>query len=448
MLRVFSLLRIIAKYNLIHENILKSKLIYAFFRLVFFVIHPFVFVAKKTYGERLVHALTEMGPIYIKFGQLLSTRPDIVGQAIAQELENLQDKLPESKFLDIDKILIQGLGKNWNDHFSEFNKKAVSSASIAEVYKAKLKNGDEVAVKILKPGIREKYARDISLFRFCAKLIDKLSKKSRRFNLQEIVNILDSGMKIEVNLQFEAAACSEIAEANTESDIIIPKIYWHLLSPEILVLEWVDGVSVKDIHTLLPIDKKATAQKIALCFFNQSFKNGFFHADLHPGNILITKEGKIALIDFGITGRLSEKDRFAVASILHGFLSKKYSDIAELHLRVGYIPKNTDLGLFTLACRAIGEKIVGLPVNQISIGKLLGDLFYINDFFQMELQPQLLLLQKNMLMVEGIGAMLDEDINMWSLIEPWIKSWATQNITPEAKLFKFVKKSMIDFMKS
>jgi ubiquinone biosynthesis protein len=443
MLRLLSLLRIIAKYGLIYHHSVKSK----FLKLIFFLISPFSFIKTQRFGEKLVAALAEMGPIYIKFGQLLSTRADIVGLEIAQDLANLQDSLPQSKFSEVEKILIAELGSNWNDNFIEFNRKSISSASIAEVYKAKLVTGEDVAVKILKPGIREKYERDIALFKFCAKLIDKFSAKSRRFNLQEIVKVLESGMKLEINLQFEAAACAEIAEANHESDIIIPKIYWHLVSTQILVLEWIDGVPVKEIHKLPNIDKKLIAQKIALCFFNQSFKNGFFHADLHPGNILVTREGRVAFLDFGISCRLSEQDRFAVASILHGFLSRKYSDIAELHMEVGYVPKNTDLGLFSLACRSIGEKIVGLPVNQISIGKLLGDLFYINDFFQMELQPQLLLLQKNLVMVEGVGTMLHEDINMWNLIEPCIKSWAVHNITPEAKMMKFVKKTIKNFLR-
>ena len=440
--RLLAILRIVAKYHLIHPSFFRSRLVSILFQLVFFLISPinFFYNRKRRFPQNLTLALVELGPIYIKFGQLLSTRADIVGSEVSKDLEMLQDKLPQSDFIYLEKTLIHELGKDWEKNFLEFNRQAVSSASIAEVYKAKLHNGDNVAVKILKPSIAEKYQKDILLFKFCAKLVDKLSKKFKRFNIQEIVAVLESGMKLEVNLQFEAAACSEIAEQNASSDIIVPKIYWELTSTQILVLEWIDGVSIKDACNVPNLDKKSLAQKIALCFFNQSFKNGFFHADLHPGNILVTKDNKIALIDFGITARLSEKDRFAVAAILHGFLSKKYQYIADLHLDVGYIPQGTDLGLFSLACRMVGEKIVGLPVNQISIGKLLGDLFYINDFFQMELQPQLLLLQKNMVMVEGVGKMLDDDINMWNLIEPWIKSWALKNITPEAKVIKAVKK--------
>ena len=438
--RSLQIVRIIAKYNLIQPNFFRSRLLYMILQFIFFIISPMGFFYNRKFSEKLKNALVELGPIYIKFGQLLSTRPDIVGAEIAQDLGELQDKLPQSKFSDVEKTLIEAFGKDWEKNFIEFGRDSVSSASIAEVYKARLENGDYVAVKILKPGIEEKYQKDIYLFKFCAKLVDKLSNKFLRFNLQEIVKILESGMKIEVNLQFEAAACAEISDHNTSDDIIIPKIYWQLTSSKILVLQWIDGSPIKEIDKLNSLDRKSLAQKIALCFFNQSFKYGFFHADLHPGNILITKDGKIALIDFGITSRLSEKDRFAVAAILYGFLSKKYEYIADLHLEVGYIPSNTDLGLFSLGCRSIGEKIVGLPANQISIGKLLGDLFYINNFFQMELQPQLLLLQKNMLMVEGIGKMLDDDINMWNLIEPWIKAWSIKNITPEAKVIRALKK--------
>ena len=445
--RFFSICRIIAKYQIIPYDLIHYRFISFLLRIFFFFIAPFSYCKrhKKEYAHRILEAFKELGPIYIKFGQILSTRPDIIGLDIAKQLEDLQDKLPPSDFTQIESILKKEFG-DIDQHFKSFNKKAVSAASIAEVFKAKLKTGEVVAVKVIKPGICKKYKQDITLFKFFAKIINYIFFALRRFNLQEIVSVLEKAMEIELNLNFEAAACSEIADNNIEEDIIIPKIYWELTSSNILVLEWIDGVSIKEINSLKNIDKKELAQRIALCFFNQAFRYGFFHADLHPGNILITKEGKIALIDFGITCRLAEKDRMAVASIFHGFFARDYKKVADIHVEVGYVPEGTDIGLFSLACRSVGEPIIGMPVHQISIGKLLGDLFYINNLFQMEIQPQLILLQKNMVMVEGMGVILDNNINMWNLIEPWIKSWAVHNITPEAKFIKAVKKRLKEIL--
>lgn len=403
---------------------------------------PFSFPRKKslqTSGDRLNNLFSELGPIYIKFGQLLSTRPDLVGYEAASSLKNLQDRVQPFNYSAVESIIKQELKSEAISQIIKINKEPVASASIAQVHKAKLKNGDLVAIKILRPNIEKIYSEDVYLLKFIASIFDNAFK---RLNLVKMVEVLEEAMKIELNLKFEAAACSELKEKiGKNNDIIIPNVYWSLTSEKIFTSEWIEGFSIYDTEKIhkYKIDMNKIAKNLALTFFNQAFCYGYFHADLHPGNIILSATGKIALIDFGIMCRLSEKDRIAVAEILNGFFKKDYQQVAKIHLRVGYVPENTNLDLFAISCRAIGDPIIGLPVNEISIGKLLSDLFQMAELFQMQLQPQLLLLQKNLVMVEGIGKQIDPKINMWHIIEPWVQSWAIDNITFEAKMIKYIK---------
>ncbi|WCR56119.1 2-polyprenylphenol 6-hydroxylase [Rickettsia asembonensis] len=410
---------------------------------------------REDYGKRLIDCLSELGPIYIKFGQILSTRPDLVGVEIAGYLRLLQDRLPPfdggvaRKLMD-DVIL-------WLDHrihnnnwiprsscgmtLSYFNDTPIAAASISQVHKAQLATGEYVAIKILRPGIHKKYNRDIKLLYFLAKIISKFSK-AKRLKLIKVVDKFHETMRFELDLRLEAAASSELMD-NMRNDInvIIPKIYWDLTSENILTTEWLEGTSIYDASLLkeLGLEPAKIAQNFTVMFFNQAYRDGLFHADLHAGNILVNKQGKIILLDFGIMGRLKEKDRLAVAESLFGFLNRDYKLVAKVHLRAGYIPSNTDLDLFAQSCRAVTEPIVGTPTKNISIGKLLAHLFKITEDFGMEVQPELLLLQKTLIMVEGIGRQLDGNVNMWQLAEPWIKKWAVKNLSPEAKLLRLVK---------
>ena len=250
-------------------------------------------------------------------------------------------------------------------------------------------------------------------------------------------------MNCELNLMMEAAAASRFADNFAGDDsIYVPKIYWNLTSEEIITLEWIDGISIYDTKSLIKnkLNPEDIAAKIAVIFFNQAYRDGFFHADLHPGNILVKPNGQIALIDFGIIGILSEDDRLAIAELLYAFLKRDYKLVASVHHRIGYIPKNTNLELFAQSCRAIAEPIIGKQIKNISIGNLLAQLFKVTEEFGMETQPQLLLLQKTMVVVEGIGQSLDPEINMWQLAEPWIKKWAIKNLSLEAKLLRIAKK--------
>ncbi|HJD56202.1 MAG TPA: 2-polyprenylphenol 6-hydroxylase [Rickettsia endosymbiont of Pyrocoelia pectoralis] len=424
--------------------------------------------SQENYGKRLVDCLTLLGPIYIKFGQTLSTRPDLIGANLADHLRLLQDKLPpfDSKVARgmIEKEFFCDGVIPWLDHgiqkqslldsrlrgndikergmtISYFNDSPIAAASISQVHKARIATGEYVAVKILRPDIHKKYNRDIKLLYFLAKIVSKFSK-AKRLKPIKVVDKFHETMKFELDLRLEAAAASELADNMREDhNVIIPKIYWDLTSENILTTEWLDGASIYDTPLLkeMGLEPAKIAQNFAVMFFNQAYRDGFFHADLHPGNILVDKQGKIILLDFGIMGRLKEKDRLAIAESLFGFLSRDYKLVAKVHLRAGYVPANTDLDLFAGSCRAVTEPIVGTPTKNISVGKLLAHLFKITEDFGMEVQPNLLLLQKTLIMVEGVGRQLDENVNMWQLAEPWIKKWAVKNLSPEAKLLRLIK---------
>lgn len=417
----------------------------------------------EDYGKRLIDCLSDLGPIYIKFGQTLSTRPDLVGAEIADYLRLLQDKLPPFDGGVARKLIASLRGDIYVDEaisaskqkivthstnarndalpFLHFDDRPVAAASISQVHKAQLTTGEYVAVKILRPGIHKKYNRDMKLLYFLAKIISKFSK-AKRLKPIKVVDKFHETMRFELDLRLEAAASSELMD-NMRNDInvIIPKIYWDLTSENILTTEWLEGTSIYDTSLLkeMGLEPAKIAQNFAVMFFNQAYRDGFFHADLHAGNILVNKQGKIILLDFGIMGRLKEKDRLAVAESLFGFLNRDYKLVAKVHLRAGYIPSNTDLDLFAQSCRAVTEPIVGTPTKNISIGKLLAHLFKITEDFGMEVQPELLLLQKTLIMVEGIGRQLEGNVNMWQLAEPWIKKWTVKNLSPEAKLLRLVK---------
>ncbi|WP_410526011.1 2-polyprenylphenol 6-hydroxylase [Rickettsia endosymbiont of Polydrusus tereticollis] len=460
---LFHILRIISKEQILLDAgdikvPLRIKIIGYILTLIF---SPLSLIKKpqRDFGKRLTSCLQQLGPIYIKFGQTLSTRPDLIGTQVAEYLRLLQDKLPpfDSK---IARELVQKAfqsrchsreGGNLENYkvdsrfcgndIESFYDTPIAAASISQVHKAQLTTGEFVAIKILRPDIHRKYNRDIKLLYFLAKLASKFTKVKRLKPLAVIEKFRET-MKYELDLRLEAAAASELADNfRDDLDICIPKIYWQFTSENILTTEWVDGISIYETHKLKEagLDLAIIAQKFAVMFFNQAYRDGFFHADLHPGNILVNEQGKIILLDFGIMGRLTEKDRLAVAESLFGFLNRDYKLVAKVHLKAGYIPANTDLDLFAQSCRAVTEPIVGLATKNISVGKLLAHLFKITEDFGMEVQPQLLLLQKTLVMVEGIGQQLDANVNMWQLAEPWIKKWAAKNLSPEAKILRIVK---------
>lgn len=388
--------------------------------------------------------LIKMGPSFVKLGQTLSTRPDIIGTDLATKLSRLQDNLPAFAFHKAQKIIESELGAPLEELFQSFNKTPVAAASIAQVYQAYTQEGASVAVKVLRPGVEKAFARDLHFFFWAARVLERFSSEAKRMKPVSIVKTLQNSVVLELDLRNEAAASSELREnCKNETFIHIPKVYWTHTSHHILTTEWISGISIYDKDALIKAgyNLEELASYVAITFFNQAYRDGFFHADLHPGNILIDQHGRLALLDFGIMGRLPEQDRLYVARILKGFLDHDYTEIARVHIEAGYVPKDTSVTQFAQACRAIGEPIVGLPTSQISLADLLNQLFKITKDFAMETQPQLLLLQKTMVLVEGIGALLNPNINMWQLAEPWIKDWAKKHLHSHMPLIAFLKQS-------
>jgi len=439
-------LRMLSKHQLLTycENIKVSRQLKFLGQIFCLITYPknLFIKPRQSFGLRLTNFLEELGPIYIKFGQTVSTRPDLIGLEIANHLKSLQDKLPAFSTNIAKEKIAENFGLPISKIFCEFQETPVAAASIAQVHRGKLINGDEVAVKILRPNIAKNYAKDIVFLEFIANVTSKLVKKIERLKLNEIIAVFSESMNFELDLRLEASAASRFTDNFSDDDsIYIPKIHWDLVTREILVTEWIDGISIYDTKKLLEnnLNLEDIAAKIAVIFFNQAYRDGFFHADLHPGNIIVKKTGQISLIDFGIIGILSEKDRLAIAEILYAFLHRDYKLVADVHYRVGYVPKNTNLELFSQYCRAVAEPIIGKQVKDISIANLLAQLFRITEAFGMETQPQLLLLQKTMVVVEGIGRTLDPEVNMWQLAEPWIKKWAVKNLSLEAKIIRRLK---------
>lgn len=439
----FKISSMLIQYNLIPSFV--PYIISFVFKILIFISYPlFKNIRKMSEGERLQHALKRLGPVHVKFGQILSTSPDLIGKDIAMSLKSLQDKVEPFSFEEVKKTIEKETGKSLDEIYDYFNEQPKSAASIAQVHEATLKDTKEkVAVKVIRPDVRKKYNRDIEFLYFVVDIATKfLPNAAVRLKLKEVIDVLKQTMKTEVNLRLEAAASSEMRDNFAGSDLVyIPKIYWDYTSQDVLTMEWIKGISIYDKDKLLKhnISPHKVASNLALMFFIQAYQNGYFHADLHPGNILVLENGQIALLDFGIMGRLAEKDRIALAEILHGFLSRDYLQIAKVHKRAGYVSSDIDINFFAQHIRSVGEQIVNKPLKDISVGKLLSQLFKITDEFCMQTQTQLLLIQKTTVTIENIGKILDPNINMWKMAEPWIENWALKNITLDAKIARYIK---------
>lgn len=451
MIDLLRIVTIISLYQLgTHARL--GKVIFCLAKIYEITLLPFRHTKHKNkqLGKRLVDCLYDLGPIYVKFGQTLSTRPDIIGDEFADHLKNLQDSLPPFAFSKVRTIIESSFTKKLEEIFLKIDEKPIAAASVSQVHKGVLHNGDHVAIKVLRPEIHKQYSRDIKLLHFLAKISKYIVQDASRLKPFEIVKSFENTMHQELDFMLEAASASEMRDnAKNDHDIVIPKVYWALTSHDILTTEWIDGISIYDKNSLQEagLDIVNISAKIAVMFFGQAYRDGFFHADLHPGNIFVCKDGRIALVDFGIMGRLPEQDRLAVAEILHAFLKRDYLRVAQIHIDVGYVPANTDLTLFAQSCRAIGEPIVGMSSQEISVGKLLTQLFKMTKTFGMETQPQLLMIQKTTVVVEGIGRMLNPNMNLWKLAEPWIKKWAIKNISPEAKILRIAKRILCEIAK-
>ncbi len=380
------------------------------------------------------------GPSFIKLGQSLATRPDLVGEHLAKTLSFFQDRLEPFCEKKVRKILQREFGKNFDKKFSEFNFVACASASIAQVHKARLASGEEVAVKILRPNIRRIMRRDIATLGLLAK-ITKIFSRDFAKAFGDVNSVLREAAKTELNLLKEAANAMRLKqELAGVAGFYVPHVFLAFSSENILVIEWIDGVpfSNKKAIEATEFDKTEIARNLVVSYFTQVYSNGFFHADMHQGNLfLLTKgenKGAIAVVDFGIMGEIDKKTRLAIAEIFIGFLHRDYHEVAQLHVRAGLVPANTNIYDLALACQKIGEKIVDSSVKEISLAALLMHLIKMTHEYKMSTRPELLLLQKTLILVEGVGVMLDENLNIWDLARPWVKEWAKKNIGFDAKI--------------
>ena len=392
-------------------------------------------VSNKNEGERLSDSLESMGTTFIKLGQFLATRPDIIGDSLSKQLENLQDKLPPFSLIEAKDIIKSDLGLDTFNSIVNLSE-PVAAASIAQVHKAQINdNGTlkDVAIKILRPNIKKIFNDEIDAMMLFAFIIESFIKKTKRLKLVEVVFLLKEITNLEMDLRFEAAAANEYAE-NTKNDVEfrVPQIYWNFTSENVMTLDWVDGISIRETEELKKrnLNTEKIANDIIQNFLRHAVRDGFFHADMHQGNIFIDNNGHIVPIDFGIMGRLDKISKRFLAEILFGFIQRDYRKVAEVHLVAGLVPKEVPMDDLAQALRSIGEPIFGQTVKDISGGKLLKQLFDVTEKFNMQTQPQLLMLQKTMVVVEGVARKLNPNTNIWTTSKPVLENWLRETKDP------------------
>jgi len=392
------------------------------------------------FGARVPHevdyaaALQDIGPAAIKLGQALATRPDLIGEAAATNLLQLQDDLPPEPFPAIKAAIEAGLGGPVDQYFSSIDPEPVGAASIAQVHHAVTTEGRDVAIKVLRPGIEEEFARAIETYEWAAAHVELLGGEVERLRPRMVVAYFKQWVRRELDLTREAASASELRENMlAEPGFYVPEIDWRRTARRVLTLEWLDGIKISKRNELIAAghDLKALAAILVRAFLRQAVVDGYFHADLHQGNLFALPDGRVAAVDFGIMGRIDRQARVWLAEILYGLLVGDYDRVAEIHFQAQYVPPHHDVDEFATALRAVGEPIRGLPVKDISVGRMLEALFAITRDFDMPTQPHLLLLQKTMVMEEGVATALDPDINMWETAAPFLSDWMRSELGPE-----------------
>ncbi len=391
-------------------------------------------------------ALTALGPAYIKFGQVLSTRPDVVGDDLARQLRVLQDKLPPFPVRVAKAEVAKELGLPVDQMFSTFSE-PVAAASLAQVHKATLADtGEAVAVKVLRPGIERAFRKDIDAFYFAARMIEVLSPASRRLRPMDVITHFEGVVMGELDLRLESSAAAEFA-ANTAKDpgFQVPQIRWHLSARRVMTLQWAEGVSAGDNAAIDAAghDRRALAARVLQLFLSHALRDGFFHGDMHQGNLKIAANGDIIAYDFGIMGRIDEYTRRVYAEILFGFIRKDYKRVAEVHFEAGYVPADRDVDEFARALRAVGEPIFGMDASRISMARLLSYLFEVTERFGMETRTELILLQRTMVVVEGVARSLDPHMNIWQVAQPIVEDYIKYSIGPKALLRDLVKTARV-----
>jgi ubiquinone biosynthesis protein len=380
-------------------------------------------------------ALTALGPAYIKFGQILSTRADVVGPDLARELQVLQDKLPPFPRAEAMKVIEAEVERPIDTLFAEFSE-PVAAASIAQVHKAKLaSDGRDVAVKVLRPGIERAFRKDIDAFYLIAWVIETLSPASRRLRPGDVIEHFESTVMQELDLRIESSAAGEYhATTLLDDGFTVPEVEWFLSSRRMMTLAWAEGVPLSDIAAIDAAghDRKALAARVLQMFLRHALRDGYFHADMHQGNLKVAPNGDIVALDFGIMGRLDEYTRRVYAEILYGFIRKDYRRVAEVHFEAGYVPADRSIDEFAQALRSVGEPIFGMDASRISMAKLLAYLFEVTERFGMETRTELILLQRTMVVVEGVARSLDEQSNIWQVARPVVEDYIKQNVGPKA----------------
>ncbi len=388
-------------------------------------------------------AFRAIGPAAIKLGQTLATRPDIVGEEAALNLLTLQDSLPPEPFDEIRASIESGFGQPLGALYAAFDPVPVGAASIAQVHRATTTEGRDVAVKVLRPGVAKKFARDIDTYEWAAAHLEALGGEAARLRPRLTIANFKRWTNRELDLRREAASASELAEAMVgTAGYRIPAIDWDRTNGRVLTLEWVEGVKIADIDALRAAghDLPALARRLVLAFLKQAISAGFFHADMHQGNLFVQADGTLVAIDFGIMGRIDRRARQWLAEILYGLITGNYRRVAEIHFEAQYVPSHHSVDEFATALRAVGEPMRGKPVSELSVGQMLDGLFAITRDFDMQTQPHLLLLQKTMVMVEGIATSLDPAINMWDVSAPFVREWIRDELGPEAALAERLRK--------
>jgi len=390
-------------------------------------------------GPRLSRALERMGPAYLKLGQFLATRPDVVGVVLARDLEALQDRLPPFSQSEAEALIAASLERPITQAFASFGP-AVAAASIAQVHRGEvMRNGVRrpVAVKVLRPNVHARFRRDLADFFFVAHKAEAYSAEARRLRLVEVINTMQRSVAMEMDLRLEAAALSEMAE-NTigDPDFRVPTVDWDRTTHNVLTMEWIDGIALSD-HARLEqahVDLPDLGRKVIQSFLRHALRDGFFHADMHPGNLFLDKEGRLVAVDFGIMGRLGLKERRFLAEILLGFITRDYLRVAEVHFEAGYVPSHHSVENFAQAIRAIGEPIHNRTAEEISMARLLTLLLEVTGLFDMRTRPELILLQKTMVVVEGVARSFDPRLDIWKTADPVVREWIERNLGPVGRI--------------
>lgn len=437
MLRLWRVGRCFARYD-IFRDVEAAYLLPVHVRFALWIVQigitPLAAAHGQPFGQRLARALETLGPAFIKLGQAVATRPDAVGTDMAGDLMQLQDAVAPFKGVDAVAAIEAELGAPLKMLFSEFSSEAVAAASVSQVHRAKTLEGEPVAVKVLRPNVERVFSADLATFAWAARLMERFIPRARRLRPTAVIDTLARSVADELDLRIEAAHASELADACAGIEYYrVPQVDWERSGKTVMTLEWVDGIKPQSAEQLLEagIDPVSVSTRLVQMFLFQAMHAGFFHADCHHGNLLVEPDGTIAALDFGIMGRLDEASRRTLALILNGFLERDYEQIAKLHFEAGYVDPGQSLPAFASAMRAIGEPITGKPLQSISVAKLLTQLLATTERYSMRTQPQLIMLQKTMVMAEGLAYSLNPNLNMWETARPVIEDWARENVSPE-----------------